>query len=149
MLIKLLKTDNQDIGSLIARLALGIVIMPHGLQKLLGMFGGHGFSATLDFFSSMGIPKLIGLLIILGESFGALFLILGLIGRISAFGVLLIMLGAVLMVHLPNGFFMNWFGNKAGEGYEFHLLAIGLSLIILLKGSGKLSLDEFIIKGKN
>lgn len=149
MLKTLLRTDNKDISSLIARLALGIVILPHGLQKLLGMFGGYGFSATLDFLSGMGIPKMIGFLIILGESFGALFLILGLIGRISAFGVLLIMLGAVLMVHLPNGFFMNWFGNQAGEGYEFHLLAIGLSLIVLLNGSGKWSLDRLLTKSQN
>jgi len=144
MIYKLFKTDPQDLGSLIARITAGIIILPHGLQKLLGMYGGYGFSATLDFFTTMGIPKIIGFLIISGESFGALFLIIGLVGRISALGLILIMLGAIFMVHMQYGLFMNWFGNQAGQGYEFHLLVIGLSLIVLLKGSGKWSLDQFI-----
>ena len=145
MLEKILKTDNADIGALIARVFLGVVILPHGLQKLLGMFGGYGFSATIDFFSSaMGIPPVIGFLIVMGESFGALFLIFGLISRISAFGILVIMLGAILLAHFPHGFFMNWFGNQQGEGFEYHLLAIGLALIVMIKGGGKWSLDGLI-----
>ena len=144
MIYKLFKTDAQDLGSLIARITVGIIILPHGLQKLLGMYGGYGFSATLDFFTTMGIPKIIGFLIISGESFGAFLLIIGLLGRISALGLILIMLGAIFMVHMQYGLFMNWFGNQAGQGYEFHLLVIGLSLIVLLKGSGKWSLDQFI-----
>lgn len=144
MIYKLFKTDPQDLGSLIARITAGIIILPHGLQKLLGLYGGYGFSATLDFFTTMGIPKIIGFLIISGKSFGAFLLIIGLLGRISALGLILIMLGAIFMVHMQYGLFMNWFGNQAGQGYEFHLLVIGLSLIVLLKGSGKWSLDQFI-----
>ena len=144
MIYKLFKTDPQDLGSLIARITAGIIILPHGLQKLLGLYGGYGFSATLDFFTTMGIPKIIGFLIISGESIGAFLLIIGLLGRISALGLILIMLGAIFMVHLQYWLFMNWFGNQAWQGYEFHLLVIGLSLIVLLKGSGKWSLDQFI-----
>ncbi len=124
----------------------GVVILPHGLQKLLGMFGGYGFSATVEFFTSTGIPSVIAVLIVLAESFGALFLILGLISRISAAGMALIMLGAMVMVHSQFGFFMNWFGAQAGEGFEYHLLALGLALIVLVRGGGKWALDGEISK---
>ena len=142
MIDKLLKTDSDNWAALIARVFLGVVILPHGLQKLLGMFGGYGFSATVEYFSSTGIPSLIGVLIVLGESFGALFLILGLISRISAGGIAIIMLGAIVMVHGQYGFFMNWFGSQPGEGFEYHLLALGLSLVVIVAGGGKWSLDN-------
>ncbi len=141
MLRKLIETDGNDNAALIARLALGIAILPHGLQKLLGMLGGYGFGPTVEFFTGIGVPAFIAVLIILGESFGALFLILGLISRVSAAGIALIMLGAVFMVHLPNGFFMNWYGAQKGEGFEYHLLALGLALIVVLRGGGRWSLD--------
>ena len=141
-----MNSDSGDWGALIARVFLGVVILPHGLQKLLGMFGGYGFSATVEYFTSTGIPSLIGALIVLGESFGALFLILGLISRISAAGVAIIMLGAILMVHGQYGFFMNWFGNQAGEGYEYALLIIGLAISVLISGSGKNALDTQLMK---
>ena len=143
---RILATDKQDWGALLARIFLGVVILPHGLQKLLGMFGGYGFTATVEYFSSTGIPSAIGVLIVLGESFGALFLILGFISRISAAGIALIMLGAIFMVHAQFGFFMNWFGAQAGEGFEYHLLALGLSLVVLVRGGGKWALDTEIIK---
>jgi putative oxidoreductase len=146
MIAKILNTDNSDWGALIARVFLGIVIMPHGLQKLLGMFGGYGFTATVEYFVSTGIHSIVAVLIILGESFGALFLILGLISRISASGIAIIMLGAILMVHWENGFFMNWFGSQAGEGFEYHLLALGLALIVMVKGGGRWSLDSGMSK---
>lgn len=141
---KLLKTDSQDVGSLIARITAGLVILPHGLQKLLGMFGGYGFSASVDFFASIGVPKAIAFLIISGESIGAAMLILGLFARISAAGIAIIMTGAIFMAHLQNGFFMNWFGNQQGEGYEYHLLVIGLTLIVIIKGAGRWSVDSVL-----
>ncbi|MEW6144502.1 MAG: DoxX family protein [Thermodesulfobacteriota bacterium] len=144
MLRKLIETDGNDIAALIARVFLGIVILPHGMQKLLGMFGGYGFGPTVEFFSGIGVPAFIAVLVILGDSFGALFLILGLISRVSAAGITLIMLGAVFLLHLPNGFFMNWEGAQRGEGFEFHILALGLALIVLLRGGGKWSLDGMI-----
>jgi putative oxidoreductase len=144
MLSSLLHT-NDDIGLFIARISLGIVILPHGLQKLFGLFGGAGFSGTVDFFVGSGLPSAVAILIIIAESFGALGLILGFFSRLAAFGITLIMLGAIFMVHIQNGFFMNWFGNQAGEGFEYHLLALGLSLVVLIKGGGKWSVDNMIV----
>jgi len=140
----LLHTEN-DFGLFIARITLGLVILPHGLQKLLGLFGGAGFSGTVDFFVGSGLPTAVAILIIIGESFGALGLIFGFLSRIAAFGITLIMLGAIFMVHLQNGFFMNWYGNQSGEGFEYHLLALGLSLVVLIKGGGKWSIDRSIV----
>jgi putative oxidoreductase len=140
----LLHTED-DFGLFIARIALGVVILPHGLQKLLGLFGGAGFSGTIEFFVGSGLPAAVAILIIIGESFGAVGLILGFLSRLAAFGITLIMLGAIFMVHLQNGFFMNWQGNQTGEGFEFHLLALGLSLVVLIKGGGKWSVDRAIV----
>jgi putative oxidoreductase len=145
MLDKFFET-RDDVGLLVARLALGIVFLPHGLQKTLGLFGGAGFSGTMGFFTQEGMPSIIAFLIIIGESFGALGLIIGFLSRLAAFGISLIMLGAIFMVHLPNGFFMNWFGTKQGEGFEFHILAIGLGLVVLIGGAGKWSVDRLLVK---
>lgn len=136
----LLKTD-RDFAVFIARISLGIVLLPHGLQKLLGMFGGPGFTDTVDFFVGSGIPYFVAVLIILGESLGALGLILGFLSRLCAMGMAIIMLGAVFTVNFQNGFFMNWFGGNAGEGYEYHILAVGLALVVLIKGGGRWSVD--------
>jgi putative oxidoreductase len=135
---------SDDIGAFIARIALGIVILPHGMQKLLGLFGGAGFSGTVEFFVSSGIPAFVAILIIIGESFGALGLIAGFLSRLAALGITIIMLGAIVTVHLQNGFFMDWTGTKAGEGFEYHLLAAGLGLIVLIKGGGIWSVDRAI-----
>lgn len=145
MFKRLIRTTDSLPG-LIARLTLGIVILPHGLQKLLGIFGGHGFAATIESFTATGIPAIAALLVIVGESFGALGLIVGLIGRFAAFGITLIMLGAIFLGHLQNGFFMNWTGQQTGEGFEYHLLAIGLGLITIFVGSGKWSVDRLLTK---
>lgn len=145
MLRAIFRTDD-DASALVARLALGIVILPHGLQKLLGMFGGAGFTATVDYFVSSGLPAFLAVLIIIGEAFGALGLILGFLSRLAALGITIIMLGAILTVHIKFGFFMNWTGTQAGEGFEFHILAIGLALVVLLKGGGLWSIDAAITK---
>lgn len=142
MLRKLMQTD-EDAGMLIVRLTLGIVMFPHGAQKLLGWFGGNGFAGTLQFFTGpLGLPAAVALLVILAEFFGSISLITGFLGRVGAFGILCVMLGAIFMVHLPNGFFMNWYGNQKGEGIEYHILAIGMALAILVKGSGAFSIDR-------
>ena len=140
MIQKLLAT-NDDALQLILRLTLGIVIFPHGAQKLLGWFGGGGFSATMQGMTSMGLPAAIVFLVIVAESFGALGLIAGFLTRFSAFGISMVMLGAIFTVHAKVGFFMNWFGQQQGEGYEFHLLALGIALALMLRGGGKLSVD--------
>lgn len=145
MLRAIFRTDD-DASALIARLALGIVILPHGLQKLLGMFGGAGFTATVDYFVSSGLPAFLAVLIIIGEALGSLGLILGFLSRVAALGITIIMLGAILTVHIKFGFFMNWTGTQAGEGFEFHILAIGLALVVLFKGGGLWSIDAAITK---
>ncbi len=137
---------SDDIGAFIARIALGIVMLPHGLQKLLGLFGGAGYSGTVEFFVSSGIPAFVAILIIIGESFGAIGLIAGFLSRLAALGITIIMLGAIVTVHLQNGFFMNWAGTAAGEGFEYHLLAVGLGLIVLIKGGGIWSVDRAITR---
>ncbi|MCC6713348.1 MAG: DoxX family protein [Candidatus Dadabacteria bacterium] len=145
MLRSIFRTED-DASALIARLVLGIVILPHGLQKLLGLFGGAGFTATVDYFVSSGLPAFLAVLIIIGEAFGALGLILGFLSRLAALGITIIMLGAILTVHVKFGFFMNWAGTQAGEGFEFHLLAIGLALVVLIRGGGLWSVDAAITK---
>jgi putative oxidoreductase len=135
---------NDDIGAFIARITLGVVMLPHGLQKLLGLFGGAGFSGTVEFFVGSGLPAFIAVLIIISESFGSLGLIFGFLSRLAALGAIIIMLGAIVTVHIKNGFFMNWSGSGPGEGFEYHLLAIGLGLIVLLKGGGAWSVDRAI-----
>jgi putative oxidoreductase len=142
VLRRVLATEG-DWGATVARVALGAVMLPHGAQKLLGWFGGYGFQATMGFLTTqVGLPYPIALIVILTESIGALALVLGLAGRVMAAGVAAVMLGAIATVHLPNGFFMNWAGTQKGEGFEYHLLAIALALIVMLRGSGAASVDR-------
>ncbi|HVU35778.1 MAG TPA: DoxX family protein [Opitutaceae bacterium] len=138
----LLRTNDSG-AMLIARLALGIVMFPHGAQKVLGWFGGYGFSGTMHFFTgAMHIPAVFAVLAILAEFLGSLGLIFGFLSRIAALGIATNMIVAVAMVHRANGFFINWAGNQKGEGYEYHILAIGLALIVLIYGAGKASVDR-------
>ena len=142
VLRRVLATEG-DWGATVARVALGAVMLPHGAQKLLGWFGGYGFQATMGFLTTQaGLPYPIALIVILTESIGALALVLGLAGRVMAAGVAAVMLGAIATVHLPNGFFMNWAGTQKGEGFEFHILAIALALVVMLRGSGAASVDR-------
>ncbi|MBM9502596.1 DoxX family protein [Leptospira sp. 201903071] len=142
MFQKFFKTDS-DLGSLILRVVAGAVLFPHGAQKVLGWFGGYGFSGTLGYLVGLGIPTPIAVLVIIGEFFGALGLIFGFLTRLSALGIGIIMIGAASF-HTSNGFFINWAGNQQGEGYEFHLLMIGISVVLLIKGAGKASIDSLI-----
>lgn len=142
----LLKTDNST-AQLIARLALGIVMFPHGAQKVLGWFGGYGFTGTMHFFTgSMHIPALFAFLAIAAEFAGSIALILGVFSRVAALGIAANMVVAVAMIHRHIGFFMNWSGAQKGEGYEYHLLAIGLALIVLMHGAGRASIDRALSK---
>jgi putative oxidoreductase len=140
---KLLSTPN-DMTLTLVRLVLGIVFFAHGAQKMLGWFGGYGFSGTMGFFTHNGIPVPLAFLAICAEFFGGLGLIVGLLSRIAAFGIMVNMLVAIVTVHRFNGLFMNWFGNQKGEGYEYHLLAIVLCLVVMIKGAGALSIDRAI-----
>jgi putative oxidoreductase len=144
MFHKIINTSN-DFAIAILRLTFGLVFAAHGAQKVLGWFGGYGFSGTMGFFThQMGIPAPFAFLAICAEFFGGLGLIVGFLGRIAALGIICNMLVAVVMVHAQNGFFMNWAGNQKGEGFEYHLLAIAIGLVILFKGSGAMSVDRVL-----
>lgn len=146
-IINSLKTNPDNTNALIARLALGIVIFPHGAQKLLGWFGGYGFDGTMGFLTeTMNLPYFIGLLVILIEFFGALFLITGFATRLAAIGVIVIFIGVVITSHLNNGFFMNWYMQAdKGEGLEYFILLFGLAIIALIAGGGRASIDALIV----
>jgi putative oxidoreductase len=141
---RLFDTDDAWSG-LILRVTLGVVMFPHGAQKLLGWFGGFGFSGTMGFFTEkLGIPAVIAFLVIIGESLGSLALIGGFLTRFAAASLAIIMVGAIVLAHLPYGFFMNWSGKQAGEGFEFHLLVIAIGLALAVSGGGKGSVDRAI-----
>lgn len=142
---QIIYTDDHASG-LIARLFLGLIIMPHGLQKALGLFGGHGFMPTLQGFDGIGIPYAVGVMIIAAETIGALCLVLGIFGRLMSASIIVVMIGAIFIRHAQFGFFMNWSGMQEGEGIEYNLLALGLGLIVFLRGSGILSFDRWLTK---
>jgi putative oxidoreductase len=138
-------TDGSTAG-LIIRLTLGAMMFPHGAQKLLGVFGGSGYSATLSYFTgSLKLPRIVAFFVIMIEFFGSISLILGFMGSFSATLFICIMMGAIMTTSHSNGLFMNWFGNQKGEGFEYHLLIIGMSMALLFTGSGTFSIDQLIL----
>lgn len=137
---------TQDVTLTMLRLVLGVVFFAHGAQKMLGWFGGYGFHDTMGFFTHIGLPAPVAFLVICTEFFGGLGLVVGFLTRIAALGIGCEMIGAIFMVHLPNGFFMNWSGNQKGEGYEYHLLAIAIAAVLLLRGAGAFSADRALTK---
>jgi putative oxidoreductase len=145
--MKSIVTTSNDVTLAICRVVLGIVFFIHGSQLMLGWFGGFGFHGTMQFFTTqLGIPTFFGALAIIAQFFGAIGLIVGFLGRIAAFGIAFVMVVAVLKIHIAVGFFMNWYGAQKGEGYEYHLLVLVLCLLILVKGSGALSIDRLLSK---
>jgi putative oxidoreductase len=146
MFRKLMNTTD-DLAITIPRLALGVVFFAHGAQKALGWFGGYGFSATMGFFTQqMHIPAAFAFLAICAEFLGGIGLLIGFLGRVAAFGIACDMVVAVWMVHRHFGLFANWSGLQKGEGYEYHVLAIAITLAIMIKGSGALSVDRALSK---
>jgi putative oxidoreductase len=144
MIHKLTATDN-DIATAVLRLVLGIVFFAHGAQKMLGWFGGYGFSGTMGFFTGvMHIPAVFAFLAIAAEFFGGLGLIFGFLTRIAALGIFVNMLVAVALVHHHFGFFMNWTGAQKGEGYEYHLLALATAVLLIIRGAGAASVDRLL-----
>ena len=140
---------RDSFAPLILRVALGVMLFPHGAQKLLGWFGGYGFTGTMGFFTGqVGVPWIVGLLVILGEFFGSLMLFVGFGTRFAAASVAIIMAGATTQ-HRANGFFMNWAGNQKGEGLEFFILAIGIALSLLALGGGKWSVDSSLARARS
>lgn len=141
---KLIQTNDSIVPTL-ARVSLGTVMFAHGAQKALGWFGGHGYEGTMGFLTQgMGLPGLIAFLVIAIEFAGSIALIAGAGGRLAALGIGAIMIGAVVTSHLSSGFFMNWSGAQAGEGFEFHILALALAGVVTMAGSGAYSVDRWL-----
>ena len=145
MLRKLIST-NADTGAFAGRVMLGAIMLPHGFQHALGLFGGYGFNGTLGWMTTtLGFPAPLAAIAIVTELIAPFALIAGFGGRLAALGIAGIMVGAI-STHAPNGFFMNWFGAlpAGAEGFEYHLLAVGLAAVVTLNGSGALSLDRWL-----
>lgn len=139
-------TDDAWAG-LVLRVMLGLVLFPHGAQKFLGWYGGFGFSGTMGFFTdTMHLPWIVAFLVVVGEFFGSLGLLVGFLTRFTAASVAVIMVGAILTTHLPHGFFMNWFGKQQGEGFEYHLLVIAICAALMITGAGRWSVDGELAK---
>jgi putative oxidoreductase len=142
--LRVILETSPDWVPALQRVTLGGVILAHGAQKALGWFGGGGVSATLAFFRDvLHLPSPIGLFVIASDFVGSLMLLTGAFTRASALAAGAVMLGAIFSVHAANGFFMNWFGTQAGEGFEFHLLALALAAALIARGGGRASLDRY------
>ena len=139
---------EESYALLALRVALAIVILPHGAQKLLGWYGGPGVDGTMQLFAALGVPAGIAVLVIVSDFFGSLALAIGFVGRVAAFGTTMVMLGAMVLVHGPNGFFLNWNGDQAGEGIQFHLLVLAVSVVLMAHGSGAWSVDRLLLRGR-
>lgn len=142
MLNRILKTSDSW-SLLVLRLLLGIVIFPHGTQKLFGWFGGYGFAGTMNYFTqTVGMPRLLGFVVILLETFGVVALMAGFATRLMALLFSLLALGIVVTSHIQHGFFMNWYGAQAGEGFEYFILWLGICGALLIAGGGVYSADK-------
>jgi putative oxidoreductase len=140
---------NSDLTGFITRLTIGLVMFPHGAQKVFGWFGGPGYANEMKFFmETLHIPWLVALAVIIIEFFGSISLIIGFASRLWAVAMIFLFIGIIFMEHVDHGFFMNWYGNQKGEGYEYHLLIIGLSLATLTCGGGKYSIDRILVTDK-
>lgn len=147
MLEWLFQTDS-GVAGLILRLTLAVVMFPHGAQKVLGWFGGYGFKGTMKYFTDSGIPAVLALLDIAAEFLGPLGLVVGLLTRVAAFGIGCVMIVAIATTHWQHGFFINWYGNQKGEGFEYHLLVLGIALTLMIVGAGAWSLDGVLASAR-
>jgi putative oxidoreductase len=145
-MVKRLMGTSNDVSLTTLRVVLGVVFFAHGAQRMLGWFGGDGFQGTMGALTQTGMPAPVAVLIICAQFFGGLGLVAGLLTRIASLGIAGLMIGAIFMVHLQNGFFMNWMGTQKGEGIEFHLLALAMAAALLLRGAGAFSLDRALSK---
>jgi len=147
MLQRLVATDSLPAAA-VARLTLGLVMLPHASQKLFGWFGGAGLQGTYEFFTRgpLGLPGIVAATAIAFEILGSILLIMGALTRLGALMIGTVMVGAIVAAHYANGFFMNWTGKQGGEGFEYHLLAIGLALVTMMLGGGSASVDRSLTR---
>ena len=142
--VDLLLATYPSLSMLVVRLGVGIVFFAHGAHKVFGWFGGPGLKATIQTFQQyLKIPPGATVLAALIECFGGLALIVGLLVRPAALGLIVVMLVAVVKVHGQHGFFLNMAGTPGkGHGIEFNFALIMMLLAILLAGAGVLSIDR-------
>jgi putative oxidoreductase len=146
MLLRIVGTEGDWVIAII-RIVLGVVFFAHGAQMALGWFGGAGIQSTLSTFrKNLQIPAPLALLSVAAQFLGGLGLIVGLLSRVAAFGIAIVMSVALLVVHRKFGFFMNWFGEKEGHGIEYHVLVLALALTVIIKGAGAFSLDQVLYR---
>ncbi len=129
----------------VTRIVLGIIFFAHGTQKVFGWFGGDGLKPTAAAWERhMKIPPALTLLAAFTELFGSLAVLIGLLARPAAFGLIIVMVVAIARVHARHGFFL---ARQPGapNGYEFNLALIGLALALLIGGGGALSLDRMLV----
>jgi putative oxidoreductase len=144
MLWNLFSTD-QDWTLTAIRVILGVIFFAHGAQKMLGWFGGAGLNETLRTMQEfLHLPVPLAFLAVTSEFLGGAGLIVGLFSRMAAIGICVTMVSAIVMVHGRYGLFMNWLGDRKGHGIEFHLLAIALAIVIVVRGAGAASLDRLL-----
>ena len=130
----------------IIRVTLGVIMFGHGAQKVLGWFGGYGLKGTTGYMTSIGIPLPVAYLACFTEFLGSIALVLGLLTRLGALGVAAVMVGAIVKVHLPNGFFMNWdLSPGKGHGFETNLALLAMALACVIAGGGALSIDRLLV----
>ena len=145
---KIFNTANDWTG-LVTRLSVGLILFPHGAQQMLGLFGGYGFTGTMSFFTNtLDLSWPIAFLVITIQFFGSVSLIAGFASRLWSIAIIVVFIGTIFTAHIGNGFFMNWYGTQKGEGFEYALLVIGLSIATMINGSGKYSVDNIIFEGK-
>jgi len=144
-LIQRLTATEPTTAPLILRITYALVLWPHGAQMVLGWFGGYGYTGTMQYLTTQaGLPHLIAVLVIFLEFFGSLFILFGFLTRITAAACIVLFIGMILTVHEQFGFFMNWYGNMKGEGFEYHLFGMGILLALVISGAGRASLDNII-----
>jgi putative oxidoreductase len=130
----------REYGPLFLRIALGLIMMGHGSQKLFGAFGGGGLSQTAGFFDQIGIVPgtFWATIVAVVETFGGLLVFIGLLTRVAGLLIAITMLVAMVWVHLPNGFFLS------NRGIEFTLALSSMAMALVVVGGGALSADALM-----
>ena len=131
---------------LIVRVFLGVIFFAHGAQKVFGWFGGPGLRGTIAYFKqALGVPAPLSVLAALTELLGGVGMIVGLLVRPAAVGLIIVMLVAVATVHWRNGFFINWSLEPGkAHGFEMNFALIGMALAVLVGGAGAWSIDRYL-----
>ncbi|MDR3580970.1 MAG: DoxX family protein [Oryzomonas sp.] len=130
------------------RIPLGLIFMAHGSQKLLGLFGGQGLTATLKTFElKLGIPPIFTLLAIIAEFGGGFGVLTGFLTRLSAAGMAAVMVVGIYKIQWVNGFFLSTYGIPGhGNGIEFSIALLGMALYLVIAGGGRWCLDRLVFR---